>query len=480
MSSSYVVCIGGGTKGEGLTKIWGENFPEQGEYYNICGLTNHLISTGQVQPENLTVLFGNGEASPQVLRQSRLGNFFSNLLFRGKSSHTEIKSPFPVPHEAATLKNIEAVFERLAKSLKPSDKLSILLSGHGSLFKGVVLWNGADCKEFLSPVDLHRCLDKLDRDINITMYISSSHSGQYFPLTRRNVAILTTSGSETLSRYSEHTGCEHLQKLFGFDVWNFILEDTQGRNYLSHYAHNAQRFLKKYEGVTLLQRQAMEAMNKNFYASDSLSDFIDQTLASKVGPDRLRMALERMQRITSTRNFKRGAELGFAGLVVSDPSGFFQTVWLGKVGLAVGKAALPVIKVVGWAFMRGGLLAIQDTAKQTPMYKHWFTHKDRRLIRRVEAFLQGQEDKIRIAAKRARSNPDMVTILQDLNKIRQFPVEEGKPLVHYHYLYYKAWLFLSLATPEELETLISIHKTLSENNAVGKITRAPKTDRDLY
>ncbi len=480
LPSSYVVCIGGGTVGRRITKIWEQNFPERAEYFDVCGLANHLIGMEQVKPENLSLFFGNGEVSPKVLVHSKLKKFFINLFSSEKVSCTETKTPFPVPHEAASLKNIEAACERLSKVLTPNDKLSILLTGHGSPSRGMVLWNEKYLHEFLSPAALNHCLEKFNQHTNITVFVSSCYSGQYLPLTRRNIVVLSTSGFDSLSRYSGHTGCEHLQRLFGFDVWNYILEDLNGRKYLSQHSFHVERFLKQYEGLTLLQRQAKEAMNKNFYASDSLSYYVDQTLERKVGADRVRLPVEKIQHALSNRRFQMGAELGFAGLIIFDPSGLFQTLFIGKMGLAVGKAALPAIKLAGWIFMRGTFIAVEETAKSSPLYVNWFTMKDRRLIQRVESFLAKQNGENKVAVGSAPLSAEINWIFQDLYKIEKFPIEKNKPLVRYHYLSHKARLFLSLATPEELETLVSIYKTLSQNDSLGKIPQLPKRDADLY
>jgi hypothetical protein len=61
-----VLLIGGGSPGRTVTRLWRKNLPEIGEYYDLFGISKHLVLRNTVAKENIVVCFGKGEEPPEV------------------------------------------------------------------------------------------------------------------------------------------------------------------------------------------------------------------------------------------------------------------------------------------------------------------------------------------------------------------------------------------------------------------------------
>lgn len=212
---NYALLVGGGVSGRNITRIYREHLPELAEYNDISNMhssmkKSHLFS-------DIRVLFAEGEKTKKAIRwpgtiMSLMMNIFPLLnpravkFFMRSTSIEQIKEkqdegnyssiqPLDDLKGEATLIQFKSEMDHLSHSLKSGDRLWIYITGHGIMFRGVVLWNEFRTKDYINPNFISEQLDKLPKGVSTTLVIDSCYSGAFLSLSSPTVTVLSSSNS---------------------------------------------------------------------------------------------------------------------------------------------------------------------------------------------------------------------------------------------------------------------------------------------
>lgn len=186
----HCVMIGGGVTGKTVSRVVLDHASEYTEYLTLKYLIEKFKGFQPSHPDSPRVLFGNGKSftlkkDPRIL---------ASLYFRLTNQPNEVsEQPLENLKGDASLISISSEFDDLTKKIQRGDKLTIYLTGHGSMFRGTLLWNERFTTQYLSSTFLQKQIKKLPSDIHVRLIVDSCYSGHYLKLSSSSVSVLTTS-----------------------------------------------------------------------------------------------------------------------------------------------------------------------------------------------------------------------------------------------------------------------------------------------
>ncbi|MGD2169127.1 MAG: hypothetical protein PVI40_02665 [Chlamydiota bacterium] len=440
----HAILIGGGIQGQTISRIWRKHIPELAEYNDLATIHGHLRKQHNVDEENISILYGSGEKDPLVLTHPGVLLRAYNKL-KGKENEKRMPE-LPSFKGVSSLDNFKRICHFHAKKMKKGDSLWIILSGHGGRFRGSLLWNKYLTVNLLRPEDLKEAIEKFDPGIRFSMFISSCYSGQFLSLTQRNVSITSSSDSNSESYYSS-VGSKDFQNIF-----------SSKKPFLTTHAIESSEM-------------------RNFYASDSLTYYIESALEKRVGERIVQKISEKVATKLFAPYSRYLTEIGVTLFVVFDPTKITLYLYQFKAVAAVGKVAIPIIKIGICTCFSKSYEKAESRFKKTNFYLLWFTRKDRKLIDKVNfhLYVKGPSSTRVLSAEQQNQ---VEQILENLRRIKESR-KKTDPFTSYYYLYDKAKLFLSLATYEEIVEFLAISKDLfniDDKKILTNLTEKNKTN----
>lgn len=424
---THVLLVGGGVGGQTISRLYQKHVPEIAEYFDMQNICKSLEKNHDIKPENISVLFGKGEKTPQVLNVRGIKSFVN--LFLKKPNHVCMPE-LPYFSGGATFENLQGELERLTKCVKKNDRLWIVLSGHGRCYQGMQIWNEYFSLNVITPEYIQEKLGKFDASINISLFVSSCYSGQFLPLTTKNICVITSSNDSKVSYYTFAEGCRHFQNIF-----NRSCKNVPG---LGPHSIEAQK-------------------NENYYASDSLTYVVDRAFEDRVGERKIKKLFDKIMRRLYAPYIAHVTTAAIIAVVILDETGMAWYLYNYKAFIAIAKLAPIVLKIGGALVFTGSYKKAEAYYHQSSLYKNSYIRSDLNLLRKIQ-----NHNMLVDPRKNYLLLTHQALIRDTLNYLDLMKKEHDsdKPLTSYYYLYDKVKVFLSIATAEEIEIFIAICKNL--------------------
>lgn len=343
-NDTHAILVGGGVPGRTISRLWRKHFPDLAEYKDMTKINEELIKRHSFDKKNISILFGNGDKAPKVINAPSLLESMYNRV-RGIESY-EIMPELPNFRGAASLENLEVEYQRLSEKIKPNDRVWIIVSGHGGRFQGTLLWNEYLTTKLLRPINIKEFLGTFDERIKFSIFVSSCYSGQFLPLTKDNVSIVSSSSSKKVSYYNATEGCLHFQKIFS------------------------------QMNVPFLRTHAEESERQgNFHASDSLTYYIESVFEKRVGERKVQKIIENAAIRLNGPYLSYLMQAGVITFVVLDPTKITLYLYQFKAVAAIGKVAIPLMKILASVCFSESYNRLEGRCQNTNTYKNWLQKK---------------------------------------------------------------------------------------------------------
>jgi hypothetical protein len=432
----HVVCIGGGSTGKTISRLYKEHLPEYSEYLNMQGVDRYLRESKFLQPKSTHVLFGSGQNTHVVRYPGLFYTFLAKLL--KKENKIAVEPPLNLKG-GATLEAIDKTFTHLAQEVEPGDQLLIYLNGHGKLFHGMILWNELITKHILTPNILMKNLKKLPDGIQVKLVVESCYSGIYQKLSSSNITVFTSANASKVSWYTQGEANAEL---------GIFLENLDQSNLLIPFS-------------------SANIQSGNFYAMDSLSYFLETSLMQNC----FRLKVERTwtdlrQAFVAPFSVPLTlivANVAIAIFITMDPTGVVGSFYYGKLAVFLGKSSFPLVKALTTAALFSlfpqATNRMSNRIQQTHLYKNWYVIKDRRLVKKWSNNYLNPDFSKELSEEDRDKLTQILSALKDLKIVRA----EDKRYSHYYYLYDKAVIFLQNANFDEQKMFIKMAMPVLKN-----------------
>ena len=396
----HVLIIGGGVQGRTISRLWRNQAPEIAEYRDVVAIQK---TCGE---KNVSVLFGDGKIRARVMNQVSLLHRIDNW-YNDRPNYQEMDE-IPCFKGSVHQDCVKRELKRIESVMKKDDELHIYITGHGAKYAGTLLWNDYLSRNLLCPKDL-------DIDVNKTLFISSCYSGQFLGLTNNKTVVITSASSDKPSQYDSEQGDLHFQS-----------------------------FTKSENGMVLENHARLCVEHENYYASDSLTYFVNKRL------DKFAKARNMVEKIGSLLNgskVKYFKEVAIFGFIIFDPTGLMRKYLDAKLLAIGGKMGLVVGKVLLAGFFPQVFDKINEWYTGTSFYRNSFTRKDRQILRWNHTTTLKKND------------PELCLILTKLLAIKE-EQDLTIPLTSYYYLYEKCQIFLKVASEKQVKEFVEIARNM--------------------
>lgn len=421
--TNYVVLIGGGRAGHLYDRFISVH-PEHGHYLNILyaasELTGHFCAK-----ENLHVLFASGENPPQTVIDHR-------LIFRTKNYLTGAPSIIADNQTLINCKpnnaiSLEMTFDHLTGRIKSGDTLLIYIDGHGTKFIGTALWNKFVTSQVLGPAFLEKLLRKIHPEAKAIILVTSCSSGNFLKIKRQNTIVLTDT---SIGRIAYGTVAQRSEFI---DGWLKYILDHESDNFL-------------------LQHANASLTGWNYYASDTLSDYLDSNIKKQLPQQFVFKFHHIYQNIMVSLQGNRYSflnnliiEFALIAAILSLPTdnsihhAISEFIDL-KIGITALKTSPFMFKIFFAALVPSAFKKFQSSK----FYRNLPTVEDRMIIKFSEYFLKSYnndnvstETKIFITSV----EHELDRVLSKLYELKEAGLSD--PVTSkYHYLFDKALLFI--------------------------------------